>query len=129
MSGNGDTLNALRIKLNASKDALYWADDVAPTRDFATAQKALEEFARLVHNGEERSRSTRDGLGIFDGTPPRASALITSEIMPRPGSAAQRMLVIPLHASAIDLNVLKELAGPESRHGRALVLATYLQKS
>lgn len=127
MSGNGDTLNALRIKLNASKDALYWADDVAPTRDFATAQKALEEFARLVHNGEERSRSTRDGLGILDGTPPRASALITSEIMPRPGSAAQRMLVIPLQASEIDLNVLKELDGPESRHGRALVMATYLQ--
>ena len=31
MSGNGDTLNALRIRLNSAKDALYWADDVAPT--------------------------------------------------------------------------------------------------
>jgi hypothetical protein len=58
MSGNGDTLNALRIKLNSAKDALYWADDVAPTRDWAGAQKTLEEFARLVHNGEQRSRAT-----------------------------------------------------------------------
>lgn len=127
MSGNGDTLNALRIKLNAAKDALYWADDVAPTRDFGTAQKALEEFARLVHNGEQRSRSTRDGLGVLDGTPPRASALVTSEIMPRPGSAAQRMLVVPLQAREIELDVLKELDTAHSRHGRALLMATYLQ--
>lgn len=129
MSGNGDTLNALRIKLNAAKDALYWADDVAPTRDFGTAQKALEEFARMVHNGEQRSRSTRDGLGVLDGTPPppRASALVTSEIMPRPGSAAQRMLVVPLQAREIELNVLKELDTAHSRHGRALLMATYLQ--
>ncbi|MBY6388729.1 telomere-binding protein [Rhodococcus erythropolis] len=127
MSGNGDTLNALRIKLNAAKDALYWADDVAPTRDFGAAQKSLEEFARLVHNGEQRSRSTRDGLGVLDGTPPRASALITSEVMPRPGSGAQRMLVVPLQAAEIDLEELKRLDGADSRHGRALLMASFLQ--
>ncbi|GAA4757962.1 hypothetical protein GCM10023328_47240 [Modestobacter marinus] len=127
MSGNGDTLNALRIKLNAAKDALYWADDVAPTKDWLAAQKLLEEFARLVHNGEQRSRSTRDGLGVLDGTPPRSSAMVTSEVMPRPGSGAQRMLVVPLQAEEISLDALIALDGEASRHGRALLMASMLQ--
>ncbi len=127
MSGNGDTLNAVRIKLHSAKDALYWADDVAPTKDWAAAQKALEEFARLVHNGEQRSRSTRDGLGVLDGTPPRASAMITSEVMPRPGSGAQRMLVVPLQAEEINLDELIALNTDESRHGRALLMSSFLQ--
>ncbi|MCZ4570233.1 MULTISPECIES: telomere-binding protein [Rhodococcus] len=127
MSGNGDTLNALRIKLNSAKDALYWADDVAPTRDWGAAQKSLEEFARMVHNGESRSRATRDGLGILDGTPPRASAVVTSEVMPRPGSGAQRMLAVPLQADEIELDHLIALDRDESRHGRALLMASFLQ--
>nr|WP_256938414.1 telomere-binding protein [Rhodococcus qingshengii] len=127
MSGNGDTLNALRIKLNSAKDALYWADDVAPTRDWGAAQKSLEEFARMVHNGEQRSRSTRDGLGILDGTPPRASAVVTSEVMPRPGSGAQRMLAVPLQSDEIELDQLIALDQNESRHGRALLMASFLQ--
>ncbi|WP_217631144.1 hypothetical protein [Modestobacter sp. DSM 44400] len=127
MSGNGDTLNALRIKLNAAKDALYWADDVAPTKDWLAAQKLLEEFARLVHNGEQRSRSTRDGLGVLDGTPPRSSAMVTSEVMPRPGSGAQRMLVVPLQAEEISLEALIALDGEASRHGRALLMSSMLR--
>ncbi len=127
MSGNGDTLNALRIKLNSAKDALYWADDVAPTRDWAGAQKTLEEFARLVHNGEQRSRSTRDGLGILDGTPPRSSAMVTSEVMPRPGSGAQRILVVPLQAEEINLEQLIAFDDDTSRHGRALLMASMLR--
>jgi len=127
MSGNGDTLNAVRIKLNSAKDALYWADDVAPTKDWGAAQKALEEFARLVHNGEQRSRSTRDGLSVLDGTPPRSSAMVTSEVMPRPGSGAQRMLVVPLDAQEINLGDLIDLDGESSRHGRALLMASFLQ--
>ncbi|SHN88839.1 hypothetical protein SAMN05660350_04829, partial [Geodermatophilus obscurus] len=127
MSGNGDTLNALRIKLNAAKDALYWADDVAPTKDWLAAQKLLEEFARLVHNGEQRSRSTRDGLGVLDGTPPRSSALVTSEVMPRPGSGAQRMLVVPLQAEEVSLEALIAFDGEESRHGRALLMSSMLR--
>ena len=127
MSGNGDTLNALRIKLNSAKDALYWADDVAPTRDWAGAQKTLEEFARLVHNGEQRSRATRDGLSVLDGTPPRSSALITSEVMPRPGSGAQRILVVPLNADEISLDQLIDFDADESRHGRALLMASMLR--
>ena len=127
MSGNGDTLNALRIKLNSSKDALYWADDVAPTRDWGAAQKALEEFARMVHNGEQRSRSSRDGLSILDGTAPRSSAMVTSEVMPRPGSGAQRMLVVPLQSDEIELDELIRLDSEQSRHGRALLMASFLQ--
>ena len=96
MSGNGDTLNTLRFKLHNAKDCLYWADDFAPTRSWTEAQKHLEETARLVHNQEERGRTARDGLSISEGTPPRASGLFTSEVMPRPGSGAERMLVVPI---------------------------------
>ena len=117
----------LRIKLNSSKDALYWADDVAPTKDFGLAQRALEEFARMVHNGEQRSRSTRDGLGILDGTAPRASAMVTSEVMPRPGSGAERMFVVPLQAAEIDLDAIKSFDDYSSRYGRALVQASFLR--
>jgi hypothetical protein len=127
MSGNGGTLNAIRVQLSNAKDAMYWADDAAPTKDWAAAQKTIEEFARLVHNGEERARSARDGLSVLDGTPPRSSAIITSEVMPRPGSGAERMLVVPLQQSEIDLEDLKWLDQGDSRFGRAQLMASFLQ--
>jgi hypothetical protein len=127
MSGNGDTLNALRIKLSVAKDALYWADDVAPTKDWMAAQKLLEEFARMVHNSEARDRSSRDGQGTLDGTAPRASALVTSEVMPRPGSGARRLFPIPLRRDEVDLEALKVLDRGSSRHGRALLFASFLR--
>lgn len=127
MSGNGSTLNALRIQLNRAKDALFWADDVAPTKDWGLAQKTLEEFARLVHNAEERTRAERDGQGVLDGTVPRASAMVTSEVMPRPGSGAQRMLVVSLRKEEMHLPSLIELDQVESRHQRALLMASFLQ--
>ena len=126
MSGNGDTFNAIRIKLNSAKDTMFWADDVAPTKDWAAAQKLLEEFARLVHNAEQRSRSTRDGLSVLDGTPPRTSALVTSEVMPRPGSGADRMLPIPLEAGQIDLEQIKWLDQMPVRFGRAQLMSSFL---
>jgi len=127
MSGNGDTFNALRLKLFAGKDTLYWADDFAPTKSWIEAQKHLEESARLVHNQEERGRSSRDGQSIFGGTPPRASALFTSEVMPRPGSGAERMLVVPLWRGDVDTSLLFPLDEPDSRYGRAAVMASFLQ--
>lgn len=127
MSGNGDTFNALRFKLHASKDVLYWMDDFAPTKSWLEAQKNLEETARLIHNQEERSRSSRDGLSISDGTGPRASGLATSEVMPRPGSGAERMLVVPLARDEVDTDQLFPLDLPESRHGRALLMASFIQ--
>ena len=126
MSGNGDTFNALRFKLHNAKDCLYWMDDFAPTRSWLEAQKHLEETARLIHNQEERSRSSRDGLSISDGTGPRASGLCTSEVMPRPGSGSERMLVVPLAREDIDTTLLFPLDEALSRHQRALVMASYL---
>lgn len=127
MSGNGGTLNALRIQLNRAKDALFWADDVAPTKDWGLAQKTLEEFARMVHNAEERTRAERDGQGVLDGTVPRASAMVTSEVMPRAGSAAQRMLVVSFRKEDISLPNLIELDSAMSRHHRAVLMASFLQ--
>jgi hypothetical protein len=127
MSGNGDTFNALRWKLYAAKDTLYWADDFAPTKSWIEAQKHLEESTRLVHNQEERGRSSRDGQSIFGGTPPRASALFTSEVMPRPGSGAERMLVVPLWRGDVDTSLLFPLDEPDSRYGRAAVMSSFLQ--
>ncbi len=126
MSGNGDTFNALRLKLHHAKDCLYWMDDFAPTKSWLEAQKNLEESARLVHNQEERSRSSRDGLTISDGTGPRSSALCTSEVMPRPGSAADRMLVVPIARDEVDTARLFPLDEPLSRHRRALVMSSFI---
>lgn len=126
MSGNGDTFNALRFKLHNAKDTLYWMDDFAPTKSWLEAQKHLEETARLLHNQEERSRSSRDGLSISDGTGPRASGLCTSEVMPRPGSGSERMLVVPLTREDIDTAQLFPLDEPMSRYGRAVLMSSYI---
>ncbi|MGN7157835.1 telomere-binding protein [Dietzia cercidiphylli] len=127
MSGNGDTQNAMRILLNQAKDALYWADDVAPTKSWSQAQKTFGEFARMVHNSEKRSRSSRDGLEVLDGTAPRASAMITSEVMPPPGSAAERILIVPMQKAEIDVEDIKRLDDVTARRGRALLMASFLR--
>ena len=126
MSGNGDTFNALRLKLHAAKDTVVWMDDFAPTKSWLEAQKHLEETARLIHNQEERERNTRDGQGNMPGTAPRASGLFTSEVMPRPGSASERMLVVPLAREDVDTDLLFPLDEPLSRHGRALLMSSYI---
>ena len=127
MSGNGDTQNAMRILLNSAKDALYWADDVAPTKSWSQAQKTFGEFARMVHNAEKRSRSSRDGLEVLDGTAPRASAMITSEVMPPPGSAAERILIVPMQKEEIDVEDIKHLDDVAARRGRALLMAAFVR--
>ena len=127
MSHNGDTFNVVRFKLHHSKDCLYWGDDFAPTKGWLEAQKYLEETTRLVFNQEGRSRSARDGMSISGATPPRASALFTSEVMPRPGSAAERMLVIPLRRGDLDTTQLFAMDEPGSRYGRAVVMASFLR--
>ncbi|MEV6774412.1 telomere-binding protein [Nocardia sp. NPDC051030] len=127
MSGQGDTTNALRLKMYSVKDACFFADDVAPTNGWSTAQQTLENFARMVYNGEARSRVTRDGQSVLEGTPPRASAIITSEVTPRPGSGQQRIFPVPLSAAEIELEVLIEMSRTDSRHGRALLMSSFLQ--
>ena len=126
MSGNGDTFNTLRFKLHQAKDVTYWMDDFAPSDSWINAVKLTETVARLLHNQEERGRTARDGQSITEGTPPRASGLCTSEVMPRPGSGAQRMLVVPLDKDDVDTDLLFPLDEAPSRHGRALVMATFI---
>ena len=127
MSGNGATFNALRMTLYKAKDALAWLDDFAPTKSWLDAQKLLEETSRLIHNRESRPRSSRDGQEVLPGTAPRTSGLFTSEVMPRPGSSGgERMLVVPMLRDEIALPDLIELDQPLSRHGRALVMASYI---
>lgn len=127
MSGNGATMTAQRILLNWAKDTLFWADDVAPTKDWGLAQKMLEEFVRMVHNAESRIRAERDGQGVLEGTPPRASAMVTSEVMPRPGSARERMLVVPVRKEEIELSHLIEQDSPQARHQRAMLMSSMIQ--
>lgn len=126
MSGNGDTLNAMRVKLRHAKDVLYWMDDFAPTKSWLEAQKLLEECARLIHNSEERQRSSRDGLSVSDGSRPRASGLMTSEVMPRPGSGSERILVVPIMKQDVDTRRLFPLSDQQHRHRRALVMASFV---
>ena len=127
MSGNGATFNALRLTLHKAKDALGWLDDFAPTKSWLDAQKLLEETSRLIHNTEQRPRSSRDGQDVLPGTAPRTSGLFTSEVMPRPGSSGgERMLVVPLARGEVERELLFPLDLPLSRHGRALVMASFI---
>lgn len=126
MSGNGDTFNTLRFKLHQAKDVTYWMDDFAPSDSWLAAVKLTETVARLLHNQEERGRTARDGQSVTEGTPPRASGLCTSEVMPRPGSGAQRMLVVPLDKDDVDTDLLFALDQAPSRHGRALVMSSFI---
>lgn len=130
MSGNGDTGNALRIKLNATKDCLLWADDVAPGKnnDWSAAQERLQEFARMVYNGEARSRATRDGQSLLDGTPPRSSAIVTSEVTPQAGSSGgERMLIVPLFRNEVDLADLIRMDDALGHRARAMLMSSFLQ--
>lgn len=130
MSGQGDTGNALRIKLNACKDSLLWADDVAPGKDgnWSAAQERLQEFARMVYNGEARSRATRDGQSLLDGTPPRASAMVTSEVTPQAGSSGgQRMLLVPLRRDEVVLDDLISHSTTTLHRQRAVLMASFIQ--
>lgn len=127
MSGNGTTFNALRIQLHQAKDTCYWMDDFAPTKGWLDAQKRLEEMARLIHNREGKGRSDREGQETHEGPGPRASGLTTSEVLPRPGSGGDRLLVVPIAAEDVSTRLLFPLEEDESRHGRAVVMASFIQ--
>jgi hypothetical protein len=126
MSGQGDTDNAVRFKLHHARDTLYFFDDFAPTDSWAAAQRRLEVMARLVHNQEARDRLGRDGRSVTAGQPPRAAALMTSEVMPRAGSGADRLLAVPLLQHDVSREDLFPLDEVESRHGRALLTASFI---
>lgn len=128
MSGNGATMNALRLLANQAKDATMFLDDVAPTAGLDQAWKRLEETTRLISNQESRPRAERDGQGSLPGTRPRTSALITTELPPRAGTSGERRaLIVPLNRVDVSIEDVKAMDAMESRHGRALLVASYLQ--
>ena len=127
MSGHGDTDNVLRLKLHRAKDALCFLDDFSPSDNWVKAQRLMEDTARMVWNQEARGRMSRDVKSTRPGHRPRAAALMTSEVMPRPGSGADRLLPIPLAPHDVSREDLFPLDDEESRHGRALLGASFIQ--
>ena len=128
MSGQGGTMNANRWMMHMAKDVLSFFDDVAPTAGHDQAIKRLEETTRLISNQEGRVRSERDGQGVQDGTAPRTSGLITSELRPRAGTSGERrMLIVPLDRGEVRIEDIRDLDSPESRHGRALLMASFIR--
>lgn len=127
MSGNGSTDNAIRFMANKAADAVLFLDDVAPGKDLTEGQVRMGRIARMLTNGEERSRLDRTGQTMHDGTAPRTTGLMTSELMPRPGSEAERMFPLPLQASQVPLEVLIRVDAAESRYARALLGASFRQ--
>lgn len=128
MSGNGGTMNAIRWVAYQAMDVLCFFDDVAPTAGHDQATRRIEEFVRMISNSEARLRAERDGQGVQNGTAPRTSGLITSELRPRAGTSGERrMLIVPLDKDQIDIDEIRALDHPESRHGRALLGSSYLQ--
>lgn len=128
MSGNGATFNALRQLANTAKDALMFMDDVAPTMGTEVAQKRCEEGIRLISNQESRPRAERDGQGVLPGTRPRTSGLITAELPPRAGTSGERRaLIVPLNRIDIDVDAIRALDAMDSRHGRALLMSSFLR--
>lgn len=126
MSGQGDTDNVVRMKLHHAKDTLYFMDDFAPTDNWGKAQRAMEDIARMVWNQQGRSRLERNAKSFKPGQRPRAAALMTSEVMPRPGSGADRLLPVPLTAGDVDRDQLFPLDHGDSRHARAALTASFL---
>ena len=122
----GDTANTLRKRLHDAKDTLYFMDDFAPTDNWSKAQRSMEETARMVWNQQARGRLDRTAKRTRPGHRPRAAGLMTSEVMPRPGSAADRLLALPLTASDVAREDLFPLEDEASRHARAALNASFL---
>lgn len=128
LSGNGATANALRILAHRCKDALMYLDDNAPTTGLEAAYKRLEEIIRMIHNAEDRARANRSGDEVSSGGRPRTSALMTSEVPPRAGTSGERRaLMVPLTREEISIDAIRALDTLSSRHGRALLMSSFLQ--
>lgn len=128
MSGQGATTNALRQLLAMAKDTLCLLDDVAPDYGRDAALNRLSATARLIANGESRPRSSRDGQQISESAPPRTTGLFTSELIPRTGSSgARRLLFVPVSRYDVRLDDILRFDTAESKHGRALLLSSFIQ--
>lgn len=128
LSGNGATFNALRLMLAYAKDGLAFLDDNAPTSGIEAAYRRLEEIMRLAHNGEERPRNSRTGQENLSSGRPMTSALITTELPPRAGSSGERRgLLVHLSREDVSIDRVRQMDTLQSRHGRAVLMSSYLQ--
>ncbi|WP_419707982.1 CHC2 zinc finger domain-containing protein [Promicromonospora sp. NFX87] len=126
MTGNGSTLNSVRILAHQAKDAVVFFDDVTPGSNAAAAQARLGEYLQLLFNQEVRDRAERDGHGLRAGMLPHATGLFSSELLPKVGAGARRALLVPLQRDEINVQDLIELDAPASRMARATLMASYL---
>ena len=126
MTGNGSTLNSVRLVAHQAKDAVAFFDDVTPGGNSTAAQVRLGEMLQLLFNQEVRDRASRDGDGIRAGHVPHASGLFSSELMPKFGANARRALVVPLQRDELQLDDILHLDRIESRLGRATLQASLI---
>lgn len=135
MSGNGDTINALREKLWAARDTLIFGDDFAPDKSVEAAAIYLSQVLRMQYNREGRGRKGGDralstrGIPTFrdDDRATRASLLLTSEVKASAASGGQRGAFVDLARGELRLSDILELDRPESRAARATFMASLIQ--
>ena len=131
MSGHGATINALPELWWHCKDALFFGDDFAPDKSVDAAAQFLSAVGRMQYNQEVRTRVNmrkRGGRGGTDqGFVSRTTLLLTSEVKAFAESGNQRLNVVDLTRGDIDLADVITLDAPESRLGRATVMASLLQ--
>ncbi|WP_298462679.1 hypothetical protein [uncultured Cellulomonas sp.] len=126
MTGNGSTLNAMRIVAHQAKDAVAFFDDVTPGGSSTAAQTRLGEVLQMLFNQEVRDRADRNGDGLRSGQVPHATGLFSSELMPRFGANARRAFIVPLQRAEIRLEDVLELDKVASRVGRATLQASMI---
>lgn len=131
MSGHGATINALPELWWHCKDALFFGDDFAPDKGVDAAAQFLSAVGRMQYNQTVRTRVNmrkRGGRGGTDqGFVSRTTLLLTSEVKAFADSGNQRLNVVDLARGDIDLTDVITLDAPESRLGRATVLASLLR--
>ncbi|HZM65539.1 MAG TPA: hypothetical protein VFC16_04465 [Nakamurella sp.] len=131
MSGHGATINALPELWWHCKDALFFGDDFAPDKSVEAAAQFLSAVGRMQYNQTVRTRVNmrkRGGRGGTDqGFVSRTTLLLTSEVKAFAESGNQRLNVLDLARGDIDLADIIALDAPESRLGRATVMASLLR--
>lgn len=130
MSGHGATINALPELWWHCKDALFFGDDFAPDKGVEAAAQFLSAVGRMQYNQTVRTRVNmrkRGGRGGTDqGFVSRTTLLLTSEVKAFADSGNQRLNVVDLARGDIALDDVIALDSPESRLGRATVMASLL---
>jgi hypothetical protein len=126
LSERGATGNAAAKIMNITRDTLLLADDAAPDRSLRAAAERVAQIVRLQYNGEVRDRLDREA-DLQRPTPPRGSLIVSAEVGPSATSAAQRTLMVPFAPGQIDRDTRISLWEAESRHGRAVTMASFIR--